>query len=253
MTYKQSFAHWSFTQDRDPQPDLLAAAARIGYAGVDFLPAELWPQAHDLGLELVIIDGHQPLEVGFIDRSRHRDLQDQVRRALDTAVANGVRNLSVASGDRGPETDEDALAACVEGLVPLAAEAEAAGVGLLLEPLNTKVDHPGHECDRTAWAAEVVDRVGSPALRILYDFYHAQIMEGDLLRTVEANFSRIGHFHTAGVPGRHDIDERQEVNYGAVARALADHGYTGYVAHEFIPRADPVDALRHAHAVFAQP
>lgn len=254
MTFKQSFAHWSFVEGREPQPGLLAAAAEIGYSGVDFLPAELWPEAHDLGLDLVIIDGHVPLEVGFIDRTQHVNLSEQIMRALDSAVKHNVRNLSVASGDRGPDTPDtpaDALSACVEALVPLAAEAEAAGVGLLLEPLNTKVDHKGHECDSTAWAAEVVERVGSPALRILYDFYHSQIMEGDLLNTVASHFPRIGHYHTAGVPGRHEIDDQQEVNYRGIAAALRQHGYTGYVAHEFIPRTEPVDALRYAYSVFA--
>jgi hydroxypyruvate isomerase len=250
MAFQQGFAYWSFTEDREPTEDLLRTAAEIGFTGVDFLPQELWPQAREAGLELVTMDGHMPLEVGFIDRENHAELCDQVRRALDTAVANNVRHVTVASGNRSPQTGNDALSACVDGLTPLAAEAEAAGVGLLLEPLNTKVDHAGHECDRTAWAAEVIDRVGSPSLRILYDFYHAQIMEGDLLQTVGQNLHRIGHFHTAGVPGRHEIDDQQEVNYRAIARALREHGYTGYVVHEFIPRGDTTEALRQAYAVF---
>ncbi|MEY9933133.1 hydroxypyruvate isomerase [Catenulispora sp. GP43] len=248
--YRQSFAWWSFTEPTPPPGDLLAQAKAIGFEGVDFLPEEHWPHAAELGLELVIIDGHMPLEEGFIDPHRHEELREQVRVALKKAVANNVRYVAVASGDRGPQTPEDAITACVEGLAPLAAEAEAAGVGLLLEPLNTKVDHAGHECASTAWAAEVVERVGSPALRILYDFYHSQIMEGDLLRTVDQYFPLIGHFHTAGVPGRHEIDERQEINYPAVAAHLRELGYQGFVSHEFVPLTDAAGALRQAFEVF---
>lgn len=251
MTFHQGFAYWAFVEHREPVPGLLAAAAEIGLTGVDFLPEGLWPQARDAGLELITIDGHMPLEVGFIDDENHAALSDQVRRGLDLAVANEVRYVAVASGDRSAKTGNDAISVCVDGLGPLALEAEKAGVPLLLEPLNTKVDHAGHECDTTAWAAEVVDRVGSPGLRILYDFYHAQIMEGDLLRTVGANLHRIAHFHTAGVPGRHELDDQQEINYRGIAAGLRGFGYEGYVMHEFLPRTDPIAALRHAYSVFA--
>ncbi|HET6481162.1 MAG TPA: TIM barrel protein [Actinoplanes sp.] len=251
MTFKQGFAYWSMVEGRDPVPGLLEAAAEIGLTGVDFLPEELWPQARAAGLELVAIDGHWPLEVGFIDRENHARLGDDVRRALQKAVDNGAHFVTVASGDRNEKTGDDALSICVEGIAPLAQEAEQAGVTLLLEPLNTKVDHAGHECDTTAWAAEVVDRVGSAHLKILYDFYHAQIMEGDLVRTVEANLDRIGHLHTAGVPGRHELDDGQEINYRGVAGALRRLGYSGYVVHEFLPTSDPIQGLKQAYAQFA--
>jgi hydroxypyruvate isomerase len=248
--YRQGFAWWSFTEGRTPDERLLERAAGIGLAGVDFLPASLWPAARAVGLELVIIDGHGSLEVGFNNPAHHADLAEQVRGNLDAAAAAGVRNLSVASGDRGDVSDADAIAICAEGLAPLAAEAEAAGIGLLLEPLNSKIDHPGHQCDRTAWAAAVVDEVGSPALRILYDAYHMQIMEGDLLRTVAEQLPRIGHIHTAGVPGRHELDERQEVNWVALAHLLCERGYAGFVTHEFLPTRDPEDGLRQAFDTF---
>jgi hydroxypyruvate isomerase len=252
MTYKQGFAYWSFVENREPDPGLLDAAAEIGLTGVDFLPEDLWPRAKAAGIELVSIDGHWPLEVGFIDRDNHKELSDQVRRALQKAVDHGASFVTVASGDRTDKTGADALEVCVEGLVPLAEEAGQAGVTLLLEPLNTKVDHAGHECDTTAWAAEVVDRVGSAHLKILYDFYHAQIMEGDLIRTVEANLDRIAHLHTAGVPGRHEIDDdQQEINYRGVAEALRRFGYSGYVMHEFLPVGDPVTSLKRARSLFA--
>jgi hydroxypyruvate isomerase len=252
MTLRQSFAWWSFLEARQQAPDLLAAAADIGLSGVDFLPPQLWPRARDLGLELTIVDGHTSIDIGFNDRTRHPSLRDEVRRMLDTAVAAGIRNLSVASGDWCGISDADAIMACVEGVAPLAEEAAQAGVGLLLEPLNSKVDHPRHQCRSTGWATAVVDQVGSPGLRVLYDVYHMQLMEGDLLRTIDANLDRIGHIHTAGVPGRADLDERQEVNWPAVAGLLRERGYAGFVAHEFIPRADPVAALRQAYEHFAE-
>jgi hydroxypyruvate isomerase len=249
MTYKQGFAWWSFDEAVHRDPDLLETAAATGFDGVDFLPREHWVRAKALGLELSIIDGHHAIEVGFNSRDNHKSLSDQVRRNLALAVDEGIRNLSVAAGDwTGPP--HDGIGLCVEALGPLAVEAEAAGVGLLLEPLNTKVDHAGHECDSTAWAAAVVEQVGSPALQILYDAYHMQIMEGDLIRTIRNTFPLIGHVHTAGVPGRAELDDRQEVNWKAIATTLADVGFTGYVTHEFIPRGDTAAALRQAYDIF---
>ncbi|MFD7136159.1 TIM barrel protein [Streptomyces sp. NPDC059894] len=250
MTYAQSFAWWSFAEARHQVPYLLERAAEVGMRGVDFLPRELWPRARALGLELVVVDGHATIEDGFNDPTRHAELGEQVRRSIALAHAEGVRHLSVMSGDQGSLNDEQAVAACAEALAPLAEEAARAGVGLLLEPLNTKVDHPEHQCRSTNWAASVVDRVGSGSLKILYDVYHMQLMEGDLLRTIEAHLDRIGHFHTAGVPGRHELDHQQEVNWAAIADALRAWGYDGFVGHEFIPRGDPVKALQQAFDIF---
>jgi hydroxypyruvate isomerase len=252
MTLRQSFAWWSFAEASTQLPDLLDVAAEIGLQGVDFLPAEHWAQARGLGLELVVVDGHESIDLGFNDRSRHASLQDQVRRALDGAVAAGVRNLSVMSGSTGEAADAEAIAICTEGLAPLAEEAAAAGVCLLLEPLNTKVDHPDHQCRTTDWGVAVIEQVGSPSLRLLYDVYHMQLMEGDLLRTIDRVFEHIGHIHTAGVPGRHELDDLQEVNWRGVAAHLRAHGYQGFVGHEFVPRADPAAALRQAYDLFHQ-
>jgi hydroxypyruvate isomerase len=251
VTYRQSFAWWSFVEGRSVVPDLLGAAARIGYAGVDFLPPELWPRARDLGLQLIVIDGHVSLEVGFNDPANHRALAAEVRANMERAVGAGVPYLAVNAGNRGAHSDERAVSICAEGLAPLAAEAHAVGLVLVLEPLNSKVDHIGNQCDRTGWAAAVVAAVGSPGLKLLYDAYHMQIMEGDLIRTIETHLDDIVHVHTAGVPGRRDLDDRQEVNWRAIAHLLREKGYQGFVAHEFIPRADPVEALRQAFALFA--
>lgn len=248
---RQSFAWWSFTAGREVDPaTLLREAAEAGAQGVEMLPEALWPVARDAGLSLVTLTGHT-LERGFNDPSLHAALADEVRRNIDTAAAGGCEAVIVFSGDRiGDGSDGPAIAACIEGLAPVVAHAEKAGVRLLLELLNSKVDHPGHQCDRTAFGAEVVRGVGSPALRLLYDGYHMQLMEGDLSRTIRANFDLIGHVHTAGAPGRRDLDDRQEIHWPAIAGLLRHLGYQGWVGHEFIPRGDPVAALRAALVQF---
>ncbi|QIS05608.1 TIM barrel protein [Nocardia brasiliensis] len=251
VPYRQSFAWWSFTEKCAPDQDLLTYAAEIGYAGVDFLPAEYWGKALDLGLDIAIIDGHVSLEVGFNDAANHAALTDEVRVNIELAAGTGCPFIAVNAGNRGAASDEDAARICAEGLAPLAEEALSRGVTMLLEPLNSKIDHIGNQCDSTAWAAGVVDLVGSAGLGLLYDIYHMQVMEGDVLRTMDAHLDRILHLHTAGVPGRHDLDDRQELNWVSIANFLQERGYSGYIAHEFIPKGDPVRALRSAFHTFA--
>ena len=132
------------------------------------------------------------------------------------------------------------------GLSRVTKAAEEKGINLCLELLNSKVNHPDYQCDSTAWGVEVCKRVNSPRAKLLYDIYHMQIMEGDIIRTLQDNIEYIGHFHTAGNPGRHDLDEEQEINYPPIMRAIAETGYTLYVGHEFIPKGDPIEGLRAA-------
>ena len=245
-----SFAWWSFTHGREVDARAFLRAAKVaGSDGVEMLPPDLWPIARDQGLTVATHAAHD-LATGFNDRARHPALGDAVRRALALAHTGGVSNLVVFSGDRGGRDDADGIAACAEGLAPLADEAAAAGVMLLLEMLNSRVDHPDYHADRTAWGAEVVARVGSPALRLLYDAYHMQLMEGDLSRTIRAHLPAIGHIHTAGVPGRRDLDDRQEVNWAGIAGLLRHLGYDRWVGHEFVPRGDPIAALADANRLF---
>jgi hydroxypyruvate isomerase len=216
------------------------------------LPERLWPLARDEGLALVTISGHA-LEQGFNDRSRHAALKDEVCRKIDAAAAGKVDAVIVFAGSRfGDGADGPAIRACVDGLGPVVAHASRAGVRLLLELLNSKVDHPGHQCDRTAFGAEVVRQVNSPALRLLYDAYHMQLMEGDLSRTIKAHIDLIGHIHTGGAPGRRDLDDRQEVNWRAIASLLRRLGYDQWVGHEFVPRGEPIAALRQAIDLFGE-
>ncbi|MCF8504953.1 MAG: TIM barrel protein [Caulobacter sp.] len=248
---RQSFAWWSFTAGREVDPaTLLREAAAAGARGVEMLPEALWPVAKDAGLSIVTLTGHT-LERGFNDPTLHAALSDEVRRNIDTAAAGGCEAVIVFSGNRiGDGADGPAIAACIEGLAPAVAHAEAAGVRLLMELLNSKVDHPGHQCDRTAFGAAVIRGVGSPALRLLYDGYHMQLMEGDLMRTIRANIDLIGHVHTAGAPGRRDLDDRQEINWPAIAGLLRHLGYRHWVGHEFVPRGEPVPALAAAISQF---
>ncbi len=251
---RQSFAWWSFTMGRDVEPaSFLAAAAAAGAQGVEMLPEEHWPMARDLGLDLVTLTGHR-LEEGFNDPGRHPALQTQVRRNIDAAANGGCEAVIVFAGNRFGDGDDDrAIAACVKGLEPVVAHAADAGVRLLMELLNSKVDHPGQQCDSTAFGAQVVQGINSPALKLLYDGYHMQLMEGDLSRTIKANLDLIGHVHTAGAPGRRDLDDRQEINWRGIAGLLTHLGYERWVGHEFIPRGEPIAALKQAIDLFNAP
>ncbi|WP_333585951.1 TIM barrel protein [Phenylobacterium sp.] len=250
--FRHAFAWWAFTAGRQVDgPAFLREMAAAGAQGVEMLPEALWPAARAAGLQIVTLTGHQPLEVGFNDRANHPALSEVVRRSIASAAAGGVEKVIVFSGNREGRGDEAAIAAMIEGLAPLAETASAAGVMLLLELLNSKVDHPDQHCDHTAWGARVVDGVNSPGLRLLYDAYHMQLMEGDLLRTLRAHLPLIGHIHTGGAPGRRDLDDRQEIHWPAVAGLLRHLGYDGWIGHEFIPRHDPEAALRQAMGHFA--
>ena len=143
-------------------------------------------------------------------------------------------------------SDEEGIDIIAEGLSRVTKAAEEKGINLCLELLNSKVNHPDYQCDSTAWGVEVCKRVNSPRAKLLYDIYHMQIMEGDIIRTLQDNIEYIGHFHTAGNPGRHDLDEEQEINYPPIMQAIAETGYALYVGHEFIPKSDPIEGLRAA-------
>lgn len=254
---KQSFAWWAFTMGASEaeQLALLRAAADIGYGGAEMVPEELWGAAQDAGLQIVTMTGHD-IEEGFNDLSNHDELSARVSAAISTAAAGGVPYVIVFSGNAASEgspaiDQETGVANCATGLAPLAAEAEAAGVTLVLELLNSKVDHPGYHCDNSAYGFDVVRRVDSPGLKVLFDLYHMQLMEGDLIRSVKANLDLIGHIHTAGAPGRRDLDDRQEVHWPGIAGVLNHIGYDGWVGHEFMPRGDATEALRQAHGIFA--
>lgn len=248
---KQSFSFWGFAGRGVDDLTLLREAKAIGYDGVELLDPSLFPAAIDAGLTIVSHMGHGSIGVGLNDPSRHTQIEDEIRGNLETAVKYGIPSLIVFSGDRRPGlTDAEGLDHTALGLSRVAKAAEDAGVTLLLELLNSKVDHRGYQADHTAWAVEVCKRVGSPRVKVLYDIYHMQIMEGDLIRTIQGNHEHIGHYHTAGVPGRGGIDpDTQEISYAPVFRAIAETGYAGCVGHEFVAHDDPVSMLEAAYVL----
>jgi len=238
-----------------PLDDLFRAAAEIGYAAV-----ETWQRGDDFaefvglarkhGLVVASMIGHSSLAEGLNDAANHEAIEAELRESIDVAARAGVPGIICFGGNRREGvSDEEAVAVAAEGLGRVAPCAEEKGVNLNLELLNSKRDHRGYQCDGTAWGAAVCRRVGSPRVKLLYDIYHMQIMEGDVIATIRDNVGIIGHFHTAGVPGRGDLDDTQELNYRAICAAIASTGYDLYVGHEFVPKGDPVEALREAFRI----
>lgn len=246
-TYKQGTAFWPLS--RVPMNEW-KAIFDLGITGVEMPPRDKFDELKAIGFSIVTIGGHGPLEVGFSHKQNHAKAHDEIRANLELAKQYEIPNLIVFSGNRNGISEEEGAANCIEGLAQIAPEAEAAGVTLIMELLNSKVDHKDYQCDHTAWGAKVVSAVNSPRVKLLYDIYHMQIMEGDIIRTIRANIEHIGHFHTAGNPGRNDLDENQEIFYPAIARAINELGYTGYIGHEFGPKKPAVEALREAFAAF---
>jgi hydroxypyruvate isomerase len=197
-------------------------------------------------MRVAITGGHRSLTDGLNKRSNHGRIEQELLEKMDVAAENDIPSLICFSGNREGLSDEEGIEIVAEGLSRVAKAAEEKGVTLCMELLNSKVNHPDYQCDHTDWGVEVCKRVNSPRVKLLYDIYHMQIMEGDLIRTITDNIQYIGHFHTAGNPGRRDMDEEQEIYYPAVMRAIADSGYDMYVGHEFVPKGDPIEAMRTA-------
>ena len=245
---RQSFCWWTYAGRGVSDADLLQNAKAIGYDGVELIGEELFDQARDLGFAIASHGGHQSIDRGWNDLSQHGRIEAELHQSLALAQKCQIPNLIVFSGSRRAGlSDEAGLDHTAQGLARIAPAAEDAGVTLILELLNSKRDHPGYQCDHTAWGMEVCRRVASPRVKLLYDIYHMQIMEGDLLRTIASDHAEFGHYHTAGNPGRHDLDQSQEIFYPPLFRAIAQTGYAGFVGHEFFPKGDPIAALQAAY------
>jgi hydroxypyruvate isomerase len=240
----QSVAWWCFVPEKLTPEQFVRAVAEAGFSAVELVPPEYWSLVKDHGLAISAIAAHLPLMIGLNRRDLHERLEKEIRGSLDHAQRLGIPNLICFSGNRNGLENKAGVEITAEGFARVAPFAESAGVDLALELLNSKVDHPDYQADHTAWGVEVCRAAGSPRVKLLYDIYHMQIMEGDVIRTIRAAKEYISYYHTAGNPGRHDLDEHQELSYPAILRAIKDTGHTGYVTHEFIPKGDPIAALK---------
>jgi hydroxypyruvate isomerase len=242
---RQSVARWCYQQI--PLDQLCAAAVRIGLKGIDLLQMEEWEVPRRYGLICTIgYAGGGTISDALNRLENHDAIEAAFRKNIPLAAKAGVPNVITFSGNRRGMSDEEGARNTITGLNRLKKIAEDNGVNICLELLNSKRNHPDYMADHTAWGTRVVGEVNSPRVKLLYDIYHMQIMEGDLITTISQNMDKIGHFHTGGVPGRHEIDSTQEIQYVAVMKAIADLNYKGYVAHEFIPKGDPLTSLRQA-------
>ncbi|HEY0753752.1 MAG TPA: TIM barrel protein [Ktedonobacteraceae bacterium] len=243
---KQSVSWWCFVADKMTPRDFLQAISEIGYQAVELVGREYWPLVQEYGLTIASTNESLIIEKGLNRREHHEQLAEKIRGTIALAEKWGIPNVIVFSGNREGLDDRQGIEITSEGLRRVAPMAEAAGVTLVMELLNSKLDHPDYQCDHTAWGVEVCRLVDSPRVKLLYDIYHMQIMEGDIIRTIRDNHAFFGHYHTAGNPGRHELDETQELNYPPIIRTLLDTGYTGYLGQEFVPLGDPVQGLKQA-------
>lgn len=244
-SFKQSVAYWPL---RGLTPELLKEIYNVGITGVEMPPRDEFDKLREMGFTIVTIGGHQSLGDGLNKKENHSRIADELRANFEVAKKYGIPHLICFSGNRAGKSEQEGAENTIEGLRLVAKDAEAAGINLIMELLNSEVDHADYQCDHTAWGVQVVQAVNSPRVKLLYDIYHMQIMEGDLIRNIRDHIAHIAHFHTAGNPGRKDLDDQQEIYYPAVARAIHETGFSGWVGHEFSPKGDAVAALKQAYA-----
>ncbi len=241
---KQSAARWCYKNIS--LDDLCRSGANMGLSGIDLVNHDEWPTVKKYGLTPAMTPGAGTIPDAWNRKENHDRLEREMLENIGLAKAAGVPNVITFSGNRRGMPDQEARDNCVAGLNRVKKAAEDSGVMICLELLNSKVNHKDYQCDHTAWGVEVVKRVDSPRVKLLYDIYHMQIMEGDIISTIRSNIQYIAHFHTGGVPGRHELDGTQELNWRAVATAIADLGFQGFFAHEFVPTRDPLQSLAEA-------
>jgi len=241
---KQSVARWCYS--KTPLENLCQTGAKIGLSGIDLVNHDDWPTVQKYGLVPAMTPGAGTIPDAWNRVENHERLVAEMRANIERAAAAKVPNVITFSGNRRGMPDPEAKDNCVAGLNRVKKMAEDSNVMICLELLNSKIDHHDYQCDHTAWGVEVIKRVDSPKVKLLYDIYHMQIMEGDIIRTIRDNIQYIAHFHTGGVPGRHELDDTQELQWRTVTKAIADLNFQGYMAHEFIPTRDPMTSLAEA-------
>jgi hydroxypyruvate isomerase len=240
---KQAVCRGVFSGSKLDMEGMCREAARLGAVGIDLVGPESFDMLKKYGLIPTMVPGGSGIKRGINDKAAHAEIDPKMREAINVAAAAGAPNVIVLSGDRQGITDEQGLENSVVFLNNIKKLAEDKNVTLCIELLNSKVNHPGYMCDHTSWGVEVCKRVNSPRVKLLYDIYHMQIMEGDIIRTIQQNIQYIGHFHTAGNPGRHEFDESQELFYPPICKAIADLNFQGFLAHEYSPSKGK-DALK---------
>jgi hydroxypyruvate isomerase len=245
---KQSVSRWPYRSIA--LPEFARACAEMGLTAIDLLEEPDWPVVRQHGLVCSMgYAGGGSIPDGLNVKANHDAIVRNFEKLIPRAAAEKVPNVITFFGNRRGMRDEEAIATSVEGLNRVKKIAEDNGVTICIELLNSKVDHKDYHGDRTAYGAAIVKAVASPRVKLLYDIYHMQIMEGDVIRTIRDNRDLIAHYHTGGVPGRNEIDDGQELNYRTVAKAIVDTGFTGYFAHEFRPTRDPLTSLREAVSI----
>ncbi|MEM1214329.1 MAG: TIM barrel protein [Bacteroidota bacterium] len=241
--YMHSACRWCY---RDiPMEEFCERALDIFLDSIELLPPAEWPilRKHNLACAVGTAD-FISITDGFNDKKNHRSLQKEYLPLIRQAADTGIPNIICFSGNRRGMDDEKGLEMCARGLEPVVKAAEEAGINVIMELLNSKVDHRDYMCDHTDWGVALVNKLGSPNFKLLYDIYHMQIMEGNIVNTIRQYSDFIGHYHTGGVPGRHEINSTQEIYYPVIVKAIAESGYQGYIGQEFIPTyEDKITAL----------
>ncbi len=232
-----SVCRWCY--NRIPMDTFVQGVKDLGLKSIEILSPDQWVIVQKNGLTCAVAtDSFVSIENGFNEPKNHQKLQKKYEGLINQAADDGLPHVICFSGNRRGIGDEEGLEQCAIGLEPLVKLAERRNINLIMELLNSKVNHKDYQCDYTPWGVKLVDKVGSPKFKLLYDIYHMQVMEGDVIATIREYHEYIAHYHTAGVPGRNEINETQELNYPAIMRAILETGYTGYVAQEFIPTWD---------------
>lgn len=232
-----SACRWCY--DKISLEELAEKSADLGLKGLDLLTPAEWSVVNKYGLDCSLAtDNFAIIEEGFNEQKNHLSLQQNYKGLIDKAADSGVKQVIVFSGNRAAISDEVGLEHCAQGLDILVRQAEKRGVTLVMELLNSKLDHKDYQCDNSPWGVQLAKKIGSSNFQLLYDIYHMQIMEGDVITTIKKYHKYYAHYHTGGVPGRNEINNSQELNYPAIMKAIVETGYKGFVAQEFIPTYD---------------
>jgi hydroxypyruvate isomerase len=243
---KQSVCRWCY--NKIPLETLAGEAARLGYQSIELLGPEEYKVIKPLGLTCAMVRCASIAD-GLNRTQNHDKIEAELRSHIEFAAAEKIPNVICMSGNRRGMSDEEGLENCASGLKRVLKFAEEKKVTICMEGLNSKVNHKDYMYDKTAWGVALCQKLGSPRFKLLYDIYHMQIMEGDVIATIRAAKEHIGHYHTGGVPGRHEIDETQELNYQAIVKAILDTGYEGFLGQEFIPVREPLVSLAQAFRI----